>query len=224
MMKIAEVPAGGQSALSIDGPAGRIELLVDMPASKPLGIALLGHPQPLLGGSARHKISQFLARGLQAEGWIAVRPNFRGVGTSEGAHDEGAGESEDMTWLCRELRGTFARLPLALVGFSFGAFVLAWTAHALAQSGMPADRVVLAGFPVGSVEGQRHYAPPPPAPETLIVHGERDERVPLQSVMDWCREQDHPLMVMPGADHFFAGRLPALRSLVLGHLRGTSPR
>ena len=109
--------------------------------------------------------------------------------------------------------------PLLLVGFSFGAFVQARVSRALADRGMPAWRTCLAGMPFGIVEGGRRYDTPDGLPDALVVHGERDERVPLQAVLDWARPQGHPVVVVPGADHFFTGRLPVLRQLVLAHVR-----
>lgn len=194
-----------------------MEVLVDVPEVT-RGIVLVSHPQPLLGGSALHKIPQLLARGLQEAGWLALRPNFRGVGGSAGAHDEGRGESDDVLWLVAQARRDNPDLPIALVGFSFGAFVMARVSDALAREHAPASAVVLTGAPVGSVDAGRHYDPPPLAPNTLVIHGERDTQVRLQSVLDWCGAQNRAVMVVPGADHFFSGRLPLLRSLVLSHL------
>ena len=202
----------------VDGPAGAMEVVVDAPSDPPRGIAVVAHPQPLLGGSARHKIPHLLARAMRDVGWLVTRPNFRGVGASEGTHDGGIGETDDVLALIARLREAHPDLPLALVGFSFGAFVQSRAARKLADRGEPARRVVLAGLPVGEVEGQRRYAPEGGLSDALIVHGENDERVPLSAVLDWARPQSQPVVVVPGADHFFTGRLPVLRSLVLSHL------
>jgi alpha/beta superfamily hydrolase len=202
----------------MEGSAGMIELVVDQPANSPRGLAIIAHPQPLLGGSATHKVPQVLARALQEQGWLAVRPNFRGVGASEGVHDSGIGETEDVLVVVARLRAMHPALPLALVGFSFGAFVQSRAALELAQGNTPAQRVVLAGLPVGDVAGERHYATGKAVPETLIVHGENDERAPLGALLDWARPQSHPIVVVPGADHFFSGKLPILRALTVSHL------
>lgn len=203
----------------IEGPAGTMELLVDVPGSAPLGVALLTHPQPLLGGSAAHKVPQLLARALVETGWAVVRPNFRGVGRSAGVHDAGVGETEDMLLLVQHMREAPVGQRLALVGFSFGAFVQARVARTLADAGAPAWRTVLAGMPFGEVDGGRRYDTPGGLPATLVVHGEADERVPLRSVLDWARPHVQPVTIVPGADHFFTGKLPALRGLVLSHVR-----
>lgn len=217
-MQLDTLSPGSQDRLLIDTAAGVMEVFIDVPA-RTTGLAVIGHPQPLLGGSARHKIPQLLARSLQEAGWLALRPNFRGVGASAGLHDEGRGEADDVTWLVAQARSVHPVLPIALVGFSFGAFVMAQVAHRLAVEQKPAVAVALAGAPVGTVEAGRHYDPPPLAPHTLMVHGERDEQVRLQSVLDWCGPQNQAVMVVPGADHFFSGRLPLLRSLVVAHLQ-----
>jgi uncharacterized protein len=195
-----------------------MEVVVDAPVDPPLGIAVVAHPQPLLGGSAKHKVPHVLARALHDKGWLAVRPNFRGVGASEGTHDHGIGETDDVLALIQQMRATHPTLPLALVGFSFGAFVQSRVARRLADAGEAVYRVVLAGLPVGEVEGGRQYEPDAPLPDTLIVHGEYDERVPLRALLDWARPLSQPIVVIPGADHFFTGRLLVLRALAVSHL------
>ena len=203
----------------LDGPAGEIEVVFDVPKATFQGVAVVAHPQPLLGGNAMHKVPHILARGLCDAGWLVARPNFRGVGRSAGVHDAGDGETDDLMALCERLRAMRPAAPLLLVGFSFGAFVQARVSRALADRGMPAWRTCLAGMPFGIVEGGRRYDTPDGLPDALVVHGECDERVPLQAVLDWARPQGHPVVVVPGADHFFTGRLPVLRQLVLAHVR-----
>lgn len=203
-----------------EGAAGLQEVLIDVPGGEPRGIAIIGHPQPLLGGNARHKVPHFLARALCDAGWLVARPNFRGVGRSAGTHDAGIGETDDVLDLHAGLRASRPGLPVALVGFSFGAFVLARAASRLAAGGDPAWRVCLAGMPWGEVEGGRRYDTPRNLPEALVIHGERDERVPLESIMEWARPARQAVVVVPDADHFFTGRLPVLRRLVLGWLAG----
>lgn len=212
-----DLNAGG--AQLIDGPAGAMEVLLDPPSRALIGAIVIAHPQPLLGGHARHKVPQFLARGLSEAGWLVVRPNFRGVGRSAGTHDGGNGETEDLLSLSLALQADPAVPRLALVGFSFGAFVQACVAHRLADLGRPASSTCLAGLPFGEVEGGRHYTTPDGIPDALVVHGERDERVALRAVFDWARPQGQPVVVVPGADHLFTGKLHVLRSLVVHHLR-----
>ncbi|HEY8357818.1 MAG TPA: alpha/beta hydrolase [Ramlibacter sp.] len=212
------MPAAGTSrTLRLQGGVGDVEVVVDAPAGRARGLALVAHPQPLLGGSAQHKVPHILARGLQATGWLVARPNFRGVGGSAGVHDEGEGETDDLLALLPQLQDGRS-LPVALVGFSFGAFVQARVARRLADAGTPPESVVLAGFPVGEVLGGKVYQPPALVPCTLLVHGEADERVPLANLLAWCRPSRQPVVVLPGTDHYFTGRLPVLRSLVVRHL------
>lgn len=203
----------------LDGPAGPIESLVDTPGQRLAGIAVIAHPQPLLGGSANHKIPQILARSLRDLGWMTVRPNFRGVGQTAGQHDGGIGETEDLVAIIAELRNGFSDLPLALIGFSFGAFVQSRVARRLEQEDMPASHVVLAGLPVGSVEDKRHYPTEAVPAGSLVIHGEHDERVSLGNVLNWARPHLQPVVVVPGADHFFSGKLAVLRALVISHLQ-----
>ena len=218
---LLELQTGEQSdsvRLMLEGPAGRIELLVDSPAGAPCGLALVAHPQPLLGGSARHKIPHLLARAARDLGWLSLRPNFRGVGKSDGQHDHGYAETEDLLVVIAQVRDSYPTLPLALIGFSFGAFVMSRVAKHLADSGASADRIALVGLPVGEVDGKRSYPTESVPPGTLVVHGEMDESVPLGSILQWARPQALPVVVVPGADHFFTGSLPVLRSLLVSHL------
>ena len=103
--------------LLIDGPAGRIDTILEAPAH-PKGIALVAHPHPLYGGANNNKVAQTLARTLGGLGYAALRPNFRGVGGSEGEHDEGRGETEDLLVVLDHARQAFGDLPVGLAGFS----------------------------------------------------------------------------------------------------------
>jgi alpha/beta superfamily hydrolase len=218
---LAQGRAAGGAAILLPSAAGALEVWADWPAQAPQGVAVVAHPQPLLGGSARHKVPQVLARGLAEAGWLALRPNFRGVGGSAGVHTGGPGEAQDLLALCRALRVAPATsgLPLALVGFSFGAHVQARVATALALAGTPAERVALAGMPVGRVPSGRVYDTPAGFGDALVVHGQADEVVPLSLTLDWAGQHGRPVTVVPGADHFFSGQLPLLRRLVVGALR-----
>lgn len=199
--------------LELAGPAGRIQVLRDQPEGAPVGTAVIAHPHPLFGGTMDNKVVQTLARAFVQCGWTAVRFNFRGVGTSEGAYDEGRGEAVDL----QAVVGAYApEGPLALAGFSFGAFV---TASAL-QS-LWAQREVRAIVLVGTAAA-RFEVPPLPADShdrALVLHGEADDTVPLAAALDWARPQSLPVTVVPGVGHFFHGQLPLLKSLVARHLR-----
>lgn len=198
--------------LVLQGEAGAIEALRDA-AAPARGIAVLAHPHPLFGGSMHNKVVQTLARAFVQCGFTAVRFNFRGVGESAGVHDEGRGELADMLAVVRQVA---PEGPIALAGFSFGAFV---ASHALAQ--LWSEREVLHAVLVGTAASRNQVAPVPPQAHgrTLVVHGESDDTVPLASVLDWARPQTLPVTVIPGVGHFFHGQLPLLKNLVAHHLQ-----
>jgi hypothetical protein len=189
---------------TVSGPAGKIECAVDLPAGAPRGMALVAHPHPLYGGTLDNKVVQTLARAFVELGYAAWRPNFRGVGASEGTHDEGRGEVDDLAAVLAHLR---AERPV-LAGFSFGAAVQTRLAQRLVKEGNPPSRMVLVGLAVKHLE-----AVPVPA-GTILIHGEMDTTVPLADVLAWARPQDLPVVVVPGADHFFHRRLAILRAIV----------
>ena len=195
------------------GPAGRLQAQRDRPEAPTQGVAVIAHPHPLFGGTMDNKVVQTLARAFVQSGWTAVRFNVRGVGQREGAHDNGHGEVEDMLAV---VTGAATEGPLALAGFSFGAYVTARVVNTLAAT-RELRRVVLVG-----TAASRFEVPPVPADlheRTLVVHGEHDDTVPLAAAMDWARPQTLPVTVVPGGGHFFHGQLPLLKSLVLRHLR-----
>jgi alpha/beta superfamily hydrolase len=200
-------------SLTMAGPAGLIELSIDQPDGTPRGTAVIAHPHPLHGGTLTNKVVQTLARACVLAGWTAVRFNFRGVGASEGAHDGGRGELDD---LLAVVAAQAPEGPLCLAGFSFGAFV---TSHAAV--GLHTSRDIQQLVLVGTAASRFTVAPVPEElhARTLVVHGEQDDTVPLSSVMDWARPQVLPVLVVPGGGHFFHGQLPMLRELVLRHLR-----
>lgn len=194
--------------VQIAGAAGRIELAIDLPQAPARAAALVAHPHPLHGGTLDNKVVQTLARAFAALGYIAVRPNFRGVGGSEGRYDGGRGELEDLDAVWRHVRAEYSGAAPVLAGFSFGAAMQAQFAARVVP-----ERMVLVGLAVN------HFAAPPVPADTLIVHGERDETVPLAAVLDWARPLDLPVIVVPGADHFFHGRLQLLRGIVAHNWR-----
>lgn len=197
----------------INGPAGIIEIIVENPGA-PKGIALICHPHPLFGGTNTNKVTQTLARTFGHLGYVALRPNFRGVGGSAGTHDDGSGETEDMLAVLAEAKRRFGDLPVALAGFSFGAYVQTRVAQALAESNHPAQRLVLVGTAAGHVEGARKYETKAVAGDTIVIHGAKDETVPLANVLAWAEPLDLPVVVIPGADHFFHRRLQIIRDIV----------
>lgn len=204
--------------LTLPGPAGGIEALLDVPQPDlfgvPHGTAVIGHPHPQFGGTMTNKVVQTIARAYVQCGWRAVRFNFRGVGASAGVYDEGRGETEDLLAVVAQMAPGDA--VLAIGGFSFGAFVAAQAIAALHPQRAIANAVL-----VGTA-ASRFAVPPVPAElhaDTLVVHGEHDDTVPLASVMDWARPQALPVTVVPGGEHFFHGQLTLLKSLVTRHVR-----
>ena len=193
----------------IDGPAGALEVVVNAPSTARRGIALVAHPHPQQGGTLDNKVAQTLAKAFHALDYIAVRFKSRGVGGSHGDFDHGAGESEDGLAALAHARSRYGeRLPVALAGFSFGSYV-----QTLVAKRVEAERLVLVGPAV-----KRFPVAPVPA-DTIVVHGEQDEVVPLADVLDWARPQALPIVVFPGCTHFFHGRLTQLRDTVVGMWR-----
>ena len=200
--------------LPIDGPAGMIETKVESPP-EPRGLALICHPHPLFGGTNENKVVHTLASTFIRLGYAVARPNFRGVGASAGVHDDGHGETEDMLAVLDEARRVFGELPIVLAGFSFGAYVQTRVAQVLEDSGQAAQRLVLVGTAAGHVEGARQYATRAVAKDTLVIHGAADTTVPLANVLAWAEPLELPVVVVPGADHFFHRRLHLIRDIIL---------
>ena len=203
--------------LSLLGAAGAIEAVRDAaavaPGAAPRGVAVIAHPHPLFGGTLDNKVVQTLARAFVQCGWTAVRFNFRGVGASAGSHDEGRGELQDFLSVVEQVA---PEGPIALAGFSFGAFV---TSHALAT--LWPQRSIAQAVLVGTAASRFEVAPVPTDAQlrTFVVHGEQDDTVPLSAVLDWARPQTLPVTVIPGGGHFFHGQLPLLKNLVVRHLQ-----
>jgi hypothetical protein len=198
----------------LDGPDGRIEVFVE-PHAKATGIALIAHPHPLFGGTADNKVVTTLAKAFRELGCATLRPSFRGVGGSEGEHDHGIAETEDLRAVHAYARGRFGvDLPVYLAGFSFGAFVVTRLAQRLAEIGNPAERLVLVGTAAGFIEGLRKYETAAVPADTIVIHGATDATVPLPNVLAWAEPLDLPITVIPGADHFFHRRLHLIRDII----------
>jgi len=190
--------------LIVAGPVGDVEVVIDAPSASPSGIALVCHPHPLQGGTLDNKVAHTLAKTFHAMGYVATRFNFRGVGRSAGVFDEGNGETDDALAVLRHLRSRFGEaLPVALAGFSFGSFVQTRVAAQVSPEGLVLVGPAVNRFPLQQV----------PA-ETIVVHGEEDDVVPLADVFAWARPQELPVVVFPGCGHFFHGRLLQLARIV----------
>ncbi len=220
--------------INFQGPVGLIEASLDLPdelrhapsSYKPRGIALVAHPHPLLGGTMDNKVAQTLARTFAQLGYVTLRPNFRGVGATEGVHDDGKGEAQDLlaviAWMkdpfswqsIKELEGhawpqLVEELPLAMAGFSFGSYVSSYVVKELTEKNEAPERLIM----VGSATSKWDVAPVPK--DTIVIHGEVDDVIPLTSVLDWARPQELTVQVIPGADHFFHRKLHCIRDLIV---------
>jgi alpha/beta superfamily hydrolase len=205
---IRPMPHSSLQKLRIAGAAGDIEVDLNEPASAPRGVALIAHPHPLQGGTKDNKVVTTLAKAFYNLDYVAVRPNFRGVGASAGEHDAGRGETDDLLVVVEYLRERYHDPAFVLAGFSFGSYVQTRVAKQ-----MQAQRLVLVGPAVNRF-------PTETVPEgTLVIHGENDEVVPLQAVFDWARPQQLPIVVVPGGEHFFHGRLTLLAQIVVRYCR-----
>ena len=192
---------------TLAGPAGAIECAIDLPAGTPRGTVVICHPHPQHGGTLDNKVVQTLARAFVALGWRSVRFNFRGIGASTGAWDDGVGEIDDALAVI----AAFPDASFMLAGFSFGAYVASHAATRLADSAKP-QRMVLVG---PSTERQPMAHVPI---NSLVIHGETDDVVPLASTLAWARPQSLPVIVFPGVGHFFHGQLGLLKNVVVQEL------
>jgi uncharacterized protein len=206
----------------ISGEAGQIEVLVDEPdlqeGTPPKGFALIAHPHPLYGGTNENKVVQTLARTFTQLGYVCWRPNFRGVGKTEGEFNEGQGESRDLLMTLeialQELAARGVKSPAILAGFSFGSFVQTIVAKELdraheGQLGVAYERLVLVG------PATTRFAVQPVRADTIVIHGEKDEVVPLVNVLEWARPQSLPITVVPDSDHFFNRKLTSIKQIIL---------
>lgn len=201
----------------IDGNVGKIEVVVDVPhglsATHPArGLAMVAHPHPLMGGTMHNKVAYTLARTLAHLGYIAVRANFRGVGHTEGAHDEGDGETDDtlavIDWARAQFDAQGAKNRLVLAGFSFGTLVQSRVVERLKTADIAVERLVFVGTAAGKWAVQNVPA------DTIVIHGELDETIALADVLRWAESQELPVTVVAGADHFFHRRLHIIRAII----------
>ncbi len=191
---------------TVAGPAGDLVCAIDAPEAPARGLAVICHPHPQHGGTMDNKVVVTLTRAFVQCGWRAARFNFRGIGGSAGEWDEGRGEVDDAVAVAQALRQ--GSEPLAMAGFSFGAYVASHAAAALQAQPLVLIGPATQNFTVAA------------APQgTLVIHGEADEVVPLSATLDWARPQSQPVVVVPGGGHFFHGQLPLLKNLVVRHLQ-----
>ncbi|MEN7344248.1 MAG: alpha/beta fold hydrolase [Pseudomonadota bacterium] len=199
--------------LSLKGPAGELEALLETPDGELQGAALVCHPHPAHGGAMTNKVTHTIARAMNLAGFAALRFNFRGVGASEGAYDEGIGERADAFAAAEWLQAKFDDAPIILSGFSFGSGMALHTSASVATRGL-----VLVAPPVGRIlDPETRVAD---GLRTLVVQGGKDEIVDADAVVDWVNEQATGirLSMLEEAGHFFHGDLIVLRDLLVDEL------
>lgn len=194
----------------IQGPAGLLEVVEAKPDREPaIAVAIICHPHPLHGGSLNNKVVHQLARAFGELGAISIRFNFRGVGASEGRFDEGRGELDDLLAVAAWASERWPGHPVWLAGFSFGGFIAIQGAQRLTPQWLVTVAPAINHFP-DPVSG-------PSGVRWLLIQGEGDDVVPAAEVLQWRRTLQHRprLALMPGAGHFFHGRLNELRETVI---------
>jgi alpha/beta superfamily hydrolase len=196
-------------AITFAGPEGQLEGMLHLPDAVPVAIAVVAHPLPTMGGTMDNKIVTTLAKTFAELGFATLRFNFRGVGASAGVFDHGNGEVDDVLSAVQYAQDAFGELPLILAGFSFGGYV-----QARAAEDLQPHKLVLVAPAVG------RFNMPHVAKDTLVIHGEQDEVIPLSEALDWARPQQLPIVVLPEAGHFFHGRLHQIKQIVLREFNG----
>lgn len=204
----------GEHLFILSGLVGKLEAALIVPENPDKRyVALLGHPHSLQGGAMNNKVVTTMARAFKELHIASLRFNFRGVGRSEGTYDEGVGESEDMLFLARLCSQEMLDVQFVFAGFSFGSYVAyraaAQCKHALLITVAPSV--------------QRHnYTEFSPAPAPwVVVQGDADEVVPLQSVLDFVTHTTPPIPLLRFAEtgHFFHGKLIALKERIMAMVR-----
>lgn len=198
-----------QRKVFFPGACGQLEGVLHLPDAVPHAVAVIAHPLPVMGGTMDNKVVTTLARAFVELGCATLRFNFRGVGASWGSYDEGRGETLDAIAAARFMRDEFTDLPLLTAGFSFGGYV-----QACAVSELHPHKMVLVAPAVG------RFAMPHVPADTLLIHGDMDEVVELNELLQWSRPQQLAVVVLAGAGHFFHGRLTQLRDIVRSHFDG----
>lgn len=199
--------------LFLDGPAGRLEAILEAPSDGSVaGAAVVLHPHPQHGGTMHNKVAHMLARSCVRSGFAALRFNFRGTESSEGAFDAGVGELDDALAAIDWMRSRYPDLPFWLLGFSFGAAVAVYAAGTASLTGLVTVAPAMHRFADGLVKQ--------PECPWLILQGDEDELVDVEDTIEWVNklEPGPELYVMPGAEHFFHGRLADLREVVADFL------
>lgn len=202
-------------AIDLVGPAGRLEAVLMLPKQPPVAAGVVCHAHPLYGGNLNMKVVFRAARTLQRLGVAALRFNFRGVGLSQGAHDGGRGELDDVRAAVDELEARFPRLPLVLGGFSFGS-----TLALRAGMADPRARALFAlGFPASFVSDTAFLSES--GKPVLFIQCENDPYGPGDVIRDLIGGLAGPpsVVILPGGDHLFSGRLGELEEALGAWMR-----
>ena len=198
-------------SLFLNGPAGRLEALLEEPDDSPREAALVCHPHPKYGGTMHNKVVYRVARGLRTAGAVVLRFNYRGVNLSEGEYDHGEGELEDARVALEYLRSRYPDLPFTLAGFSFGSRIVL----RLACSGVGARRVIAVGFPTAlhKIEGLETCTVP-----RIFVHSTHDQYGSVAEIESLVASLPEPkkLVLVEAEDHFFAKGLDQLEQEIAG--------
>lgn len=189
----------------INGPTGKLDCLELKPSSENItGIAIIFHPDPKAGGNYTNKIVKTIATTLNKKNYICYCPNLRGVGLSEGKHDNGIGEVDDAITIYTHLRTLYPNLPIVLAGFSFGTSIASQLASQidykkliLIAPAVTRYKVIISNYN-----------------KTIVMHGENDDVVELTAVLDWARINKQPVIWLPNTDHFFHGKLLELQNIL----------
>lgn len=188
--------------LMINGSEGVLDTLELSPKDTPIGLALVIHPDPKGGGTYTNKIVQTTAKVLNQKGYICYCPNLRGVGMSDGTHDMGIGEVDDVMAIYNYARQAYPDLPLVLAGFSFGTSVVSNFAQQVEHK-----KLLLIAPAV-----TRYSVVVPDKNKTLVIHGTDDEVISLADVSQWAEGYDIPISVFMKTGHFFHGKLVQLQN------------
>lgn len=195
---------------SIDGPVGKLEVILAKPESIPQGIAIIAHPHPLHGGTMGNKVVHTLFTTLLGLEFITAKFNFRGVGQSEGIFDHGIGEIEDVMTVTHIIRSLFSDhstdLPLLLAGFSFGGAIQLHAAQRLNPEYLVLIAPSVANLNTPTIPEATRYA--------LIIQGDKDDIVLPDTLLAWATPQSQPIVFIPGAEHFFHGKLVILKQVI----------
>lgn len=210
------------------GGAGGVDVAIDYPASEPKAWAIILHPHPLFDGTRDNKVITTISRLLVSHGYVVLRPNFRGVGKSEGSFDEARGETHDMVAVVQQFLAEnpqFAALPWIIGGFSFGSAVAAQLHQEIedliSADAAPSDLTMPAALLLAGVGVWRFSYREVNLPEnTFVIHGEADDVIPLADAFQWLTEKKQAVTVLPGVGHFFHGALIELRKQLELYLKG----